>query len=484
MADELLAALDKLAFGNFFCPWPNVWDVEEAKKIECQGKFQEISRKKNYYVDVESYKNIVEDSQQGKAEESAKRPVGERIVPLRPGKDPSPFPQIIAAPKVKATRRKAKKSSSRSQSSDSSPGPNDPGLSPAHNIPLADFDLRARSNDSLASGSYRSASSSKFSIRSVRSQSMASVRSQSQEFPDFAGRVPSTRAHMIPNPDSTDCYRYYTAITQAVLGLDYSDTKRMERIARSLAESDYNFLRAPNNHRRCLDIRPCWILTPGCTLQYAKAWKPGQPYPVLAMARGCADISDEEAYLAMSTNYYNAKNYATSTKKKGTLKTSKCTSDVFENATANLRTMVLAMAETLVGGKHIKVRPDANLHEMKEEINDETREYITKKLKDKLKPKDERSSEEDFNSHIPAAYYDAVQFELTRESMAIEGIKVPKVKDNLVLDSVELLQFEVDPASGLDLYPDPLLLLIKAAINWSWFCGQTLLPACGLPAPP
>ncbi|CAB9524516.1 hypothetical protein SEMRO_1546_G281450.1 [Seminavis robusta] len=41
-----------------------------------------------------------------------------------------------------------------------------------------------------------------------------------------------------------------------------------------------------------------------------------------------------------------------------------------------------------------------------------------------------------------------------------------------------LLQFEVDP-SKLDLSPDPMLLLIKAAVNWSWCCGQKLLPACG-----
>lgn len=33
---------------------------------------------------------------------------------------------------------------------------------------------------------------------------------------------------------------------------------------------------------------------------------------------------------------------------------------------------------------------------------------------------------------------------------------------------------------GLDLCPDPMLLLVKAATNWSWWCGQQLLPACGL----
>ena len=75
--------------------------------------------------------------------------------------------------------------------------------------------------------------------------------------------------------------------------------------------------------------------------------------------------------------------------------------------------------------------------------------------------------------------YHIAQFQDTTESLKNDGVRLPKAKNDLDLDSCELLQFEVDPTTEIDLYPDPMLLLIKAAINWSWCCRQKLLPACG-----
>jgi len=460
MTEAFLETFAKLKFGNFFSPWTDVWDVEGVNKSKCQGSFDKISRTKGYYKNVVQYKATVEGSEQ------ANRPVDEGPVPLRQAKEFHPVPQVatgrMRTPKQRKGKKK-KKSSSRSQSGDSSPGSNDLVLPLAHPSSSAE----SLSSYSMASASYHSPS--------------PSCRSQTMDLVDFTGQTPSARARMIPNPGSTDCYKYYTTITQAVLGLKGFDAERLKRIARLLANSDYNLLRAPAFHGNYLDIKPCWILTPGCTLEEMKAWKPGdQSYPVLAMARGCGDTKHEEAYRAMCVHYYNEDTFDTSNKIKGTLKTSKCTSDVFKNATENLRTMVLAMTETLFGRGFYGINPDIGLANTGS-LSEKDRKYVENKLKGKLKPKSERSSEE--HRQIPVSSYNVVQFEWTKASMFKDGIKLPKERDNLVLDKVELLQFEVDPLE-LDVYPDPFLLLIKAAINWSWCCDQKLLPACGRPDAP
>ena len=65
------------------------------------------------------------------------------------------------------------------------------------------------------------------------------------EYPAFSGQYPSTRAHMIPDPATTECYRYYVSICQAVVGFESAKVHLLERIAKGLAVSKYNFLRAP-----------------------------------------------------------------------------------------------------------------------------------------------------------------------------------------------------------------------------------------------
>ena len=52
------------------------------------------------------------------------------------------------------------------------------------------------------------------------------------------------------------------------------------------------------------------------------------------------------------------------------------------------------------------------------------------------------------------------------------------MRQTLDWENVEVLKFAIDP-NKTDFVPDPILLLMKAAINWSWRCRQKLYPACG-----
>jgi hypothetical protein len=64
----------------------------------------------------------------------------------------------------------------------------------------------------------------------------------------------------------------------------------------------------------------------------------------------------------------------------------------------------------------------------------------------------------------------------------VHSAKVPElkgdIKENEDLNGFELLVFHLNP-NQVDFYPDPMLLLMKAGINWFWYCEQKLLPACG-----
>ena len=275
---------------------------------------------------------------------------------------------------------------------------------------------------------------------------------------------------MIPNPKSTYCYKYYSAICQAVLGIRCNDASRLEKMAKGVAESDYNFLRASHNkHGDYFDSKPCWILVPACPFKKIRDWNSNDSYPVLAVARG---------FSMMCHFGYNDKSFVPEDVRVGVLKRSRCKKNEFDEATQNLRQMTLAMAETLVG-QNFNIRPDQSLRTR--HVKDEDIEYIKSKLKSKTAEEEggKMSGEESEKSktYLKVDYH-KVQFEETRKSLN-NGIKLPEAKPELDLDRCELFQFEVDPARKLDLYPDPMLLLIKAAINWSWSCNQNLFPACG-----
>jgi hypothetical protein len=194
-------------------------------------------------------------------------------------------------------------------------------------------------------------------------------------------------------------------------------------------------------------------------------WEPGMKYPVLAVANGDERIPSSQAYASLCRKPYHDMFYNEETSTG--FRRSKCNKTHLDTATTNLRTIVLAMAESLVGRKS-KVSPDHPLIEWK--AKKEKRRTSNAKS---VKPPQNNKIKEDYDTEL---------FEDTVRSIRESGGKLPKVKEDLEgnenLDGVELLQFWVDQKK-VDLYPDPMLLLVKAAINWSWYCEQKLLPACG-----
>jgi len=457
--------------GKFFSPWSAVWEVVTVPKQECYGAFATVCRPKGFSDNVPQYKDILDRSDPEKRNASNETIVDSHGLPPKATKKDKTKKDKLARYTSSASSKSSKSSNKQRKSSRNLTGGSVTSSQSDQNSGKASPSLSGNSNASSRN-------------------SNASYLSQSKRFPDFGGRRPSTRAHMVPDPNSTECYRYHTVICQAVLGFYQVDVD-VEKLAKGLAESDYNFLRAPHNHGHYFDKKPCWILVPACPLDKIRGWKPGdEAYPVLAVACGCGGTKVEEAYQMMCTHAYNdedfEKDYGTE-EDIGHLKRSKCKGKEFDEATQNLRQMTLAMAETLVG-KDFKVRPDEILRGKLDNIDDDARNYIIKKLESKTADEekgDEKSIGEEKRDyyepkrHLQAPdYYDAVQFEQTRNSLK-EGSKLPKANEELDLDGCELLQFDIDPKRGFDLYPDPMLLLIKAAVNWSWWCGQKLLPTCG-----
>jgi hypothetical protein len=449
-AESAEAALHR---GKFFSPWTSVWTVETVRKDECKGAFKKMRRDENFMV----YKGILNGVSKI-----------ETMNDFRPEK----------------TERKSNKKNRKFR-----PTLTGTGISSKHDLSsVASSRSESARKSSKGNRKFRSAStgtsiSSKHDLSSVASslsesvKTSASNRSLSMQYPDFSGQLPSTRAHMIPDPNTSDCHNYYNAICQAVVGCPVRDTKLLAR--RLATESEYNLLRAPYLHENYFDHKPCWILVPACPLPNILKWKTEDTYPVLAVACGCGGTTKEEAYQMMCSRMYND-TYDDTNDDTMYLKRSKCKEEEFVQATNNLREMTLAMAETLVGNKEsTSIQPYAILNG-KEDVNkmsENDYELISKKLKDKTAD-EEKGGEKSPGTegsdyvHSPRAY-DEVQFAETRKSLQ-KGIKLPKALEGPDPTSgAELLQFVVDP-KRLDLYPDPMLLLIKAAVNWSWWCGQKL----------
>jgi len=273
--------------GKFFSPWTSVWTVEDVDKVKCKGAFEKMRRDENFMV----YKGILND-----------------------------VSKIETMPEKKARQISKKNRKSRST--------------------LIGTGISSKQHEF----------SSVASSRSESVKTSASNRSQSMQYPDFSGRIPSTRAHMIPDPNTSDCHNYYNAICQAVVGCPVRDTKLLAR--RLATESKYNLLRMPYYHGNYFDHKPCWILVPACPLKNILEWKTEDTYPVLAVACGCGGTTEEEAYKMMCPFMYNDTSDDTTY-----LKRSKCKEEEFVQATNNLREMTLAMAETLVGKKRIYIHP-------------------------------------------------------------------------------------------------------------------------------
>ena len=437
------AEADALEEGKFFSPWTDVWTEKTVLKKECKGAFEKVCRGKDFAGSVPRYKDVLERS---RSESEWRRDASKELV------EPD-TPKAAKKPRAKIRNK-------------------------------LDLIIRSSSSSTSSIQRKRNTAASQRSRNSGRSSlsgnSKASSLSQSLQYPDFGGGLPSTRAHMIPDPYKTSCYKYYSVICQAVLGFRCNEVARLERMAWEMAVSHYNLLRAPTRHGEYFDSKPCWILVPACPFEEIRNWKPDHSYPVLAVARGFSGTTVEDAYRMMCRFGYNDKSFDPVGKRDGLLKRSKCKKKEFVEATENLRQMTLAMAETLVG-QDFQIRPDQILGNRY--LRDGDFEYIKRKLKSNTAEEEDgkisgEEESEKSRTDLQVEDYHKVQFDETRASLK-NGIKLPEAKPELDLNHCELFQFEVDPARKLDLFPDPMLLLIKAAINWSWSCNQKLLPACG-----
>ncbi|KAL3906024.1 MAG: hypothetical protein SGILL_009445 [Bacillariaceae sp.] len=118
--------------------------------------------------------------------------------------------------------------------------------------------------------------------------------------------------------------------------------------------------------------------------------------------------------------------------------------------------MVKAMAETVVG-RPGAVKPQSVFYEKTD---------TKKSQEDETKPS--MMKDEDYKKD---------HFENLFASFNNKGVQIPKVNSESAeeLEKKELLVFHLDPRK-VDLYPDPMLLLMKAAINWSMYCDQELFP--------
>ena len=264
--------------GKFFTPWSEIWDQQCVDKSKCNGALDRVSRTKDFAENIPEYKDILDRSKSQKT---------------KAAELDQDFSDLNVNDNGDHSSHKGKKKNKAKSKDRVAPN----ALQPSYSKSSSSFHS---SSGSLSSNNMGSPTSN---------GSLVSILSQSNEWPDFSGRIPSTRAHMIPNVNNSTCYKYFITICQAVLGIDCRDQVRLEKIASGLAESDYNFICAPREHGNYFDHQPCWILVPACPLDSIKNWSPGDAYPVLAVANSSGGIDVEMAYQIMCPFVYDGDNF-------------------------------------------------------------------------------------------------------------------------------------------------------------------------------
>ena len=280
-------------------------------------------------------------------------------------------------------------------------------------------------------------------LNSESSASSAVTKSSCSAFdnPDFNGVIPSSRAHLVPE---SNCKYPFAVSCQAVCGVSISDASELKKFADGMVKSDTNFLRTPSNHGLMFDNSPCWIFVPIISKEELHEWKKGQGYEVLAIAgkfdENRTPITSNEAYRSLCTKPYHDLDDNGGV----FLKRSNCSPADLHKATNLLADMVLALADSLTEEEEEgKISPFTCLIAKKKGDKD----YKLKMLLD------------------------------TKKSIKKKGVCIPKLlrKEDEELENIEVFKFSLD-SEKTDYVPDPMLLLIKVAVNWSWRCGQKLLP--------
>lgn len=267
--------------------------------------------------------------------------------------------------------------------------------------------------------------------------------------------------HLVP--ESQNCAPAYGLyLSRAVLGIDIdeSDEKKMEKLKAlglKMRQNKFeNLVWLPDPHQDQFDLNGEWILVPIVTSDFLKEWTPGQGYYIMVVADGpyfdpiFADTVDTEKIKDIQhVNYHKLhgglrhKDYRQSSMAVYDNVRERCEKPDFQLATDRLCDAVKAHADILDGRRSSNEEP--------RKINPMTIYNATNSTKEHK-----------------AALGD-VQINLSSGEVKVPALK----KDNL--DGLEVMKVWVEG----DATPDPALLVMKAAINWSNWVGGKLLPGCG-----
>lgn len=279
---------------------------------------------------------------------------------------------------------------------------------------------------------------------------LGSSRSESLDstIPDVTGGSSKTAqgAHFVPH--NKTCAVAFGPAAEMALGQNLKDdeectkkrhrlvvgvqeergSKRQKKAGTGLKHSNLNKLRI-KGQKEYMDNRPCLLIVPLLSLEQTKAWKNGDPYSALLCAGGFdtgvggaanLNVSSEVVYKDTVIEFLP-----------------RCTREDLELATGLLSAFTKGLAQSLSTGECFD-------------------EWDTN-------PAERRKLEN-------------VQNNLNGQ------VHIPRLRDRHLFQSLRVAKLRFDPADkALPNPPDPFLLVLKAAIIWSWRNGEKLLPGCFIP---
>jgi hypothetical protein len=279
---------------------------------------------------------------------------------------------------------------------------------------------------------------------------LGSSRSESLDstIPDVKGRPSKIAqgAHFIPH--NKTCAVAFGPAAEMTLGQNLKDdeertkkrhrlvvgvqegrgSKRQKKAGTGLKHSDLNKLRI-KGQKEYMDNRPCLLIVPLLSLDETKAWKSGDPYSALLCAGGFDPGDGGAANLKVSSEVVYQETLIEFLPC--------CTKEDLELATGLLSAFTKGLAQSLSTGECFDGW-ETNLAEQRKLEN----------------------VQENLNGQI----------------------RIPCLRDRQLFRPLRVAKVRFDPADdAFPNPPDPFLLVLKAAIIWSWKNGEKLLPGCYIP---